>query len=106
VLILRRVERQRVLSSVQRIGPDLEPTIIALNPETGCLERAGAKREFDDRDLGLRILATLRAQTEPVSEQVIQEQVEGRKADQVRVLRQLLGMKKVFRLGIGGRKDP
>jgi hypothetical protein len=106
VLVLRRTDRQRVLSSVQRIGPDLEPTIIVLNPETGRLERAGAKREVDDTDLGQRIVDALQTASEPVLESWIQVQVTGRKTDQVRVLRHLVGMRKVFRRGAGGRPDP
>lgn len=106
VLILRRVDGQRVLSSVQRIGPDLPPTILLLNAESGRLELSGSKREFDDVELGERILAALRAEPGPVLETSLQANVEGRKADQVRVLRRLLGMGKVHRIGAGGRKDP
>ena len=52
ILILKRTDQQRVLSSVQRIGPDLEPTVIVLNADTGRLERAGRKRDVDDAELG------------------------------------------------------
>jgi hypothetical protein len=109
ILILKRTDQQRVLSSVQRIGPDLEPTIIVLDPETGRLERAGSKREFDETDLSQRIVAALAGlprPSEPVPESWIQDNVEGRNADKVRVLRRLLGMGKVHRVGAGGRKDP
>jgi hypothetical protein len=106
VLVLRRVDGQRVLSSVQRIGPDLEPTIVTMNATTGRLELAGSKRVADDEELGARILAALAAEREPVLESALQANVEGRKADQVRVLRRLIGMRKVQRFGAGGRKDP
>lgn len=106
ILVLRRLDQQRVLSSIQRIGPDLAPTVIVLNPETGRLEQAGTKRQHDDRELGARILEAIRAETNPVSEAWIQDRVEGRNADKVRVLRRLLGMRQVQRVGAGGRKDP
>lgn len=106
ILILKRTDQQRVLSSVQRIGPDLEPTVIVLNLETGRLERAGRKRDVDDADLGQRIVAALQPTTEPVTEKWLQAAVEGRNADKVRVLRRLLGLAQVRRFGVGGQKDP
>jgi hypothetical protein len=107
ILILKRTEQQlRILSSVQRIGPNLEPTVVTLNQETGRLERAGSKREFDDRDLSDRIMAALRQESGAVRESWLQEEVEGRRADKVRVLRRLVGMGLVRRLGAGGRSDP
>jgi hypothetical protein len=106
VLILKRTaEGQRVLSSIQRIGPDLEPSLITLNAETGRLERAGTKREADDRELGDRLLAALRDEPD-VPERWIQSHVEGRNTDKVRVLRRLVGMGLVLRLGAGGQRDP
>jgi hypothetical protein len=106
VLVLRRVDGHRVLSSVQRIGPDLEPTIVTLSADTGRLELAGSKRDVDDEQLGKRILDALAQERAPVFESALQANVEGRKSDQVRVLRRLLGAGKVHRLGAGGRKDP
>jgi hypothetical protein len=105
-LILKRTGNQRILSSVQRIGPDLDPTIVALNSATGRLELAGSKRAFDDRELGDRLLEALRASPEPLSEHDLQGLTEGRKKDQVRVLRRLLGMGLVGRSGLGKRKNP
>jgi hypothetical protein len=106
ILLLKRLDQQRVLSSVQRIGPDLQPTIITLDTATGRLARAGSKQQFDDRELSDRILVLLRDEAEPVREKRIQEHVEGRNADKVRVLRRLVGMGLVDRLGAGGQKDP
>lgn len=106
ILILRRIDQQRVFSSVQRIGPDLEATVIMLNADTGRLERVGTKRQHDDRELIARMLAALRTEPEPVSESWLQDHVEGRNQDKVRVLRQLFGMGQVERCGAGGRKDP
>lgn len=107
ILILKRTDQQRVLSSVQRIGPDLEPTLIVLNGTTGRLERAGRKCDVDDAELGDRLVAALRTSEEPVTEPWLQEQVGGRKTDEVRILRKLIGVGVVRRVSGAGRKgDP
>jgi putative DNA primase/helicase len=107
ILILKRTDQQRVLSSVQRIGPDLEPTVIVLNADTGRLERGGRKCDVDDADLGQRIVGALRTTTEPVTEDWIQKQVGGRKTDEVRVLRRLIGVGHVAKVSGAGKKgDP
>jgi hypothetical protein len=106
VFVLQRTDKYRTLSSVQRIGPDLEPVVLVLNAQTGRVEAAGRKREADDREIGDRMLEALRGEAEPVTEGWIGDHVEGRNADKVRVLRQLLGMGRVERTGSGGRKDP
>jgi hypothetical protein len=106
ILILKRVDHQRVLSSVQRIGPDLEPTIITLDPNTGHLERRGSKQQFDDQELADRILDVLRGEPAPVTESFLNTRVEGRRLDQARVIRRLLGMGLVCRVGRGRKADP
>ena len=60
VLLLKRLDNQRVLSSIQRIGADLEPTVLVLS-QTGRLEQAGRKRDVDDAELGQKMLARLRS---------------------------------------------
>lgn len=106
ILLLRRDGQARIMSSVQRIGPDLEPTIITLDSESGRLERLGTKRDADDRELGERMLDALRAEPEPITEAQLQTRVEGRRVDQIRVLRRLLGIGQVERCGTGGRGNP
>lgn len=106
VLILTRSERHRELSSVQRIGPDLEPMILALDERSGRVQVAGRKRDVDDAEIADRIVQVLRGQAEPVTEAWIRQHVEGRLTDQVRVLRQLLGRRHVRRTGGGARGNP
>jgi len=106
VLILRRVEGRRVLSSVLRTGPVLEPTIIAVHEETGRLYCAGTKRVVDGQDLRERILDVLREAGEPVRESWLHETVEGRRVAKQQALRILLSQHKVSRTGRGERGDP
>jgi hypothetical protein len=105
VLILRRVDGQRVLSTVQRVGRDLEPTILTLGDD-GRLACGGTKRLVDDAELRDRLVAALADAGEPVRESWLHDQVEGRKADKVRALRILLSQRRVTRTGRGGRGEP
>lgn len=106
VLVLRRIDGRRVLSSVQRSGVDLPPTIVTLDARTGRLACAGTKHLVEDRELREQVLEAIAAAGEPVRESWLQNQVEGRKKDQVRALRILLSQGRVERLGRGGRGDP
>src|SRR5262245_52545403 len=52
----------RMLSSVQRIGPDLAPIVVVLDAEIGVIIVAGSKRDYEDRQIRTRILAVLEAE--------------------------------------------
>jgi hypothetical protein len=106
VFVLRRIEGRRVLSSVQRIGPDLEPTILTRDEATGRLGFAGTKRLVEARELRDRIVEALADAGEPVRESWLHEQVDGRRADKVQALRILLSQRRVTRTGKGGRGEP
>ena len=60
VLTLNRTERYRVLSSVQRIGPDLGETVVQMDESTGAMSFAGS-RALVDLDHGGRDAARCRA---------------------------------------------
>ena len=106
ILVLKRAETQRVISTVQRIGPSLEPTLIELNAETGWFETLGRKHEIDALQLGDRMRDALREAGEPLGEATLHSQVVGGHQEKVRVLRKLVGMQWIVRLGRGGRHDP
>jgi hypothetical protein len=106
VFLMKRQDTQRVLTSTQRIGDDLPATIIELNKTTGWFETLGTKQQRDDHALGDRLRDALRDAGAPLGEATLHSQVEGRKQDKVRVLRKLLGMGWVVRLGSGGRHHP
>jgi len=97
------------LTSTQRIGPSLtDPIVVGLDAQTGRVFVEGHKRELDDRDLAARILAALRDHGEPVRENWIKDaqNVEGRGADKVRLVRVLLSQGKLRRFGAGGHREP
>jgi hypothetical protein len=106
VILLKRAGQQRTISSVQRIGPDLEPTILVMHPETNRLELQGSKQEYDDATLRAKMIDILKATPTALPEATIQAGLEGRKRDLVRALRYLVGTHQVERTGGGKRGDP
>ncbi len=105
ILLLKRDQDQRVLSSVQRIGPDLAATVLHVERRRPP-RQAGSKKAHDEAALADKILAALHAEPAAVKESKLDAAVEGRNADKGRILRQLLRSGKVLRFGAGGKKDP
>lgn len=106
MLILARGEEHRTLETVQRIGTDLEATVVELDPDTGHVSLSCKKREADELDCAKRIIALLQTTTEPVTERWIREQVEARPQDQARALRRLWRQGAIARDGKGQRGNP
>lgn len=104
-MLLRRSDRYRTLSSIQRYGEDLEEITLALNPETRTLSAGPSRRETDEAEAGTAILDYLAGQSEPVDEAAVHDAVEGRKSVKVKALRQLVAEGRVTRTGAGKRGD-
>ena len=105
-LIMKRSERYRTISSIQRYGVDLEETVVELDPETLCVTPAGRKAEADKTHSGNAIFKFLEQQAQPIEEAEIHKQVEGRKNVKVAALRDLVKAEKVARSGSGKKGDP
>lgn len=106
VLVLKRsADGRRALSSVQRIGPDLEPVVLALNSTTGVLSIAGREADIAADEIATAILDALGAQPD-LTETDIRRQVDYRLKDQWRALRVLLKDGRVTRTGQGKRGNP
>lgn len=106
VFLLSRADRYRTLSSVQRIGRDLEPLVVSMDATTGHVQAAGTKRHVDESEAAQRILDALREHAAPVTEAWVKRNVEGRQEDLVRALRLLLRQARIIRSGRGGKSDP
>lgn len=106
VFILSRSERYRTLSSIQRIGTDLEPIVLTLDPATGRVEGQGRKRDADEAEAADNILEALKDADAPVTENWIQAHVTGRWQDTVRGLRLLVRRGQVQKTGRGGKGNP
>jgi hypothetical protein len=105
-LILKRTDRYRTLSSMQRYGEDLEEITLAFDPVTRRVTAGLPRKEADQAEMEEAIIEFLKGQEEPVEEKIILEGVEGRHGIKVKALRNLVGNKKVFRSGKGGKSDP
>jgi hypothetical protein len=105
-LLLKRSEKYRTLSTLQRYGEDLEEITLTLDSETRMITAGPSRKEADEEATAILILDFLRPQSEPLEESAIQDAVEGRKAVKVRALRRLVEEGKVTRTGDGKRAAP
>ncbi len=104
-LILKRSERYRTLSSIQRYGDDLEEITLTLDPETRIVCAGPSRKEADEAQAAEAILEYLKGKAELIEEAEIHEAVEGRRAVKQRALRTLIP-NRVTRTGQGKKGDP
>ena len=105
-LFLKRSERYRTLSSIQRYGEDLEEIVLVMDPETKIISAGGERKEVDERHVGKAIWEYLKDLTEPIEEKEIHDGVEGRRGIKITALRALVEQDKVLRTGDGKRGNP
>lgn len=104
ILVMRRTDRMRTLSSVQRYGTDLDEVVLTMD-DTGRISTGGTKREHDEGEACERIKAYL-SENPGVDQWAIRENVEGR---WIIAQSALLGMVKagtVVRKGAGKKGNP
>jgi hypothetical protein len=105
-LIMKKMEGYRTLQSEQRYGDSLEETVLCFDATTRTIT-LGATREAEDTDrLSQAICEYLQGQTDPVTEAMIDDAVEGRTRLKRAALRHLVAISKVTRYGKGGKADP
>ncbi len=105
-LLLRRTDRYRTLSSIQRYGSDLAETVLEFDPDRGLLSLGPEKVQADAQRAGEAILEFLREAVGPQGEAEIMNAVDGRQATKRRALRELVKAGSVSRNGGGRRGDP
>jgi AAA domain/CHC2 zinc finger/Toprim-like len=105
LLTMRRTERYRTLSSIQRYGTDLDEITLEYNTETRTLSAGVPRAAADEAEAANAILEFLRTQKEPVEESVIDVAVEGRKGVKVKALRQAVKDGRIVRTGAGKKGD-
>src|SRR5262245_55274972 len=106
VLFLKRSDAGRTFSMISRYGSELEPTIVALDPDTGVVSLGALRRDVNEAAIRDAILSFLRAQTAPLEEPMIVESVQGDTAAKERILRQLVESNAVIRSGRGVKGNP
>jgi AAA domain len=105
-LMMKRSERYRTLSSIQRYGEDLPETVLRFDPQTRTLTLGESKEQEEEKRIAEAIIGFLKSKEEPVTEAEIDAEVEGRTTRKRKALRELVAAGKVERIGKGGKKDP
>jgi len=103
---MRRTDSARVISSIQRYGEDLPESVLEMEPETFGLSISGTRAEADGRELEAAICDYLATCSEPVGENTLGENVEGRTAIKRTTLRKLVESGEVRREGDGKKGSP
>ena len=106
IFLLGRGDRDRTLKSIQRIGDDLESTVIDLDEATGRMVAKGSKRQSDIEYAARLILDALREEPNAQQERWLREHVEVAPKIQAQALRMMLRTNWVYRIGGGRRGDP
>jgi len=95
-----------VLSSIQRIGPDLPETIITLDASTGRVEAGPKRHEADQAGIEEAIVVALKDVTGALTEAELEPAVEGRTTLKRDALRALVVNGRVTREGKGAKGNP
>lgn len=106
VLVLKRSDRYRTLSTVQRTGEDLPDTVIELDPETRAVHTSGTRHEADVSAVKAAIIEYLKGLPEPVDQSTIDDAVEGRTQHKRAALKELVEAQDVTRVGDGKKGAP
>ncbi|MBI5749545.1 MAG: AAA family ATPase [Nitrospinae bacterium] len=106
LLIMKRHEEYRTVSSIQRYGEDLPETTLHFDKDSRTIEIGKPKQEEDIETLKRAILDFLSSQDKPLIKSVIMEEVEERQAIKHKALMELVKNEQVAREGSGGKGDP
>jgi hypothetical protein len=104
-LLMKRTERYRTLSSIQRYGQDLEEITVTLDPDTRNVS-AGPPKVQAEQDHAAQLIVQFLTGRQPATEAEIDEGVECRTQAKRAALRALVKAGTVARTGRGGRSDP
>lgn len=99
-------DNSRTIQIQQRYGEDLEECSLLFDRDTRTLSLGGSVEETRHEELKKRLIAYLNEQTEGVTEALIMEEVEGRRVQKIRIIRELLKNNTIYRTGRGGRREP
>src|SRR4029450_6335928 len=101
-LLMKRTEKYRTLSSIQRYGDDLEEITIMLDPVTRTISAGLPRAEAEQADAAGLTLTYL-AGKQPVTEAELDDAVECRTKSKRAALRALVEDGKVAKTGRGGK---
>ncbi|HXG70036.1 MAG TPA: AAA family ATPase, partial [Gemmatimonadaceae bacterium] len=107
VMILNRRERYRLVSTVQRIGPDMDETVVEMDELTGDVRLAGSRYLADLDHVAAAVLALVAdAGGQGIGQIAALADVEARRDLKLKALRLLLDKGSLIRAGAGHRHDP
>jgi hypothetical protein len=104
--MMKRSERYRTLSSIQRYGTDLEEITVTLDPVTSDVTAGPPRAEAELAEASRLILEFLSKAKDPVTEAELDGVIECRRQVWKKALRELVGTGKVIRTGRGGKGEP
>jgi AAA domain len=105
-LLMKRTEKYRTLSSIQRYGEDLEEITITLDPDTRNVSGGAPRAQAEENDAARLILNFLETAPAPVTEAELDVGIECRTQPRRAALRALVAKGEVLRTGRGGKADP
>jgi len=105
-LVLRRGDHGRSLASDQRYGENLAETVLVFDKDARTTTLGGTREQQVIDDMRGAIMSFLNAQTDWVTEPLINEDVEGKTGPKRRALRELVRDGDLVRDGQGRKNDP
>ncbi|MEW6110070.1 MAG: AAA family ATPase [Nitrospirota bacterium] len=106
LILLKRHDSYRTIQSIQRYGTDLSETILNFDSDQRTVTVGKSKQDTDLDSLMEALLDYLSSSGEPLTEAVINEEVEGRTFLKRKALRELVAEGTIIRTGKGGKSDP
>lgn len=106
VLMREAQDHTRIISSVQRYGVSMPETILTFDSEIGRSDIGLRRDEHDEARIAGNILVLLQDAETPMTEQEIDDKVEGNTSVKRKALRSLVNTSRVLRTGGGRRGNP
>lgn len=106
LLVMKRNDKYRTISSIQRYGTDLEEITLNYNEATRTMTAGLPRADADISATMKAIVDFLKTQSEPVELRVIDDAVEGRKQMKWQAMKKCLETGTTNRTGNGKRGDP
>lgn len=106
IIQIYRTEKYRTISSIQRIGQDIEETVLEFDNKRRWASLGGSREQAEIDRVKTAIIDFLQVQDDAVEEKTIGEGIEATKSYRIKALRQLVCDGIVERLGEGKRGNP
>jgi hypothetical protein len=106
LVYLKRSANHRTIQTVQRIGKEMEETVLLFNSETRTLSIGPSKSEIEHAEAETRILEYLEDALEPMTQEQIRDDVEGQTKTIRAALTSLTQSGRIHQTGEGKRGKP